>query len=202
MSNIKKEYSDRFDCCLRGIAESIERDIKENLKKSQRIDRVAGRAKAISSFIKKARKIENGSKKYSDSINQIQDQIGVRIIVLYSDDVDKISKKIENYYKPVERHKYVPDSHDKFGYEGKHYIMMIPDHLLIEFSGCKYPKFFELQIKTIFQHAWSEAEHDLGYKPNNALEFEEKRKLAFTAAQAWGADHMFNELFLSSRKKK
>ena len=48
------------------------------------------------------------------------------------------------------------------------------------------PKFFELQIKTLFQHAWSEAEHDLGYKEDKHLNLDQKRRLAFTSAQAWG----------------
>jgi putative GTP pyrophosphokinase len=55
--------------------------------------------------------------------------------------------------------------------------------------------FFELQIKTLFQHAWSEAEHDLGYKPATVLSSDQKRRLAFTAAQAWGADQIFDELY-------
>lgn len=55
--------------------------------------------------------------------------------------------------------------------------------------------FFELQIKTLFQHAWSESEHDLGYKPTTTLSSDQKRRLAFTAAQAWGADQIFDELF-------
>jgi len=55
--------------------------------------------------------------------------------------------------------------------------------------------FFELQIKTLFQHAWSEAEHDLGYKPTTVLSHDQKKRLAFTAAQAWGADQVFDELY-------
>ena len=58
------------------------------------------------------------------------------------------------------------------------------------------PGFFELQIKTLFQHAWAEADHDLGYKPGTVpLTSAQRRKIAFTSAQAWGADHMFDELF-------
>jgi hypothetical protein len=38
----------------------------------------------------------------------------------------------------------------------------------------------------------------LGYKPGSMpLSAEDKRKLAYTSAQAWGADHMFDELFRS-----
>ena len=31
------------------------------------------------------------------------------------------------------------------------------------------PRFFELQVKTLFQHAWSEASHDIAYKPDVPL---------------------------------
>jgi hypothetical protein len=48
------------------------------------------------------------------------------------------------------------------------------------------PEFFELQIMTLFQHAWSEANHDIGYKPGSVrLDLGAERRLAFTSAQAW-----------------
>jgi ppGpp synthetase/RelA/SpoT-type nucleotidyltranferase len=56
------------------------------------------------------------------------------------------------------------------------------------------PEFFELQIKTLFQHAWSEAHHDIGYKAVRPLTSDERRKMAFTAAQAWGVDVIFEDL--------
>lgn len=68
-------------------------------------------------------------------------------------------------------------------------------HAIKDAEDC-LPEFFELQIKTLFQHAWSEAEHDLAYKPElGELDEVELRKLAFTAAQAWGADEIFEDLF-------
>jgi ppGpp synthetase/RelA/SpoT-type nucleotidyltranferase len=64
------------------------------------------------------------------------------------------------------------------------------------------PQFFELQIKTMFQHAWSEANHDLGYKPESGeLDPEHLRLLAFTSAQAWGADMVFNDLSVELKQQ-
>ena len=80
-------------------------------------------------------------------------------------------------------------------------MLLIPSDVLEQsWDPAEIPGCFELQIKTLFQHAWSEAEHDLGYKPGlRELGPDEIRRLAFTAAQAWGADEIFNELFARSR---
>lgn len=69
-----------------------------------------------------------------------------------------------------------------------------------------FPKFFELQIKTIFQHAWAEAEHDSVYNQfSGSLNRDEKRLIAYVAAQAWGADNSFavvmEQLELREEKK-
>jgi len=88
----------------------------------------------------------------------------------------------------------VPDSPSEFGYEGKHYILFIPQDVRIASEDEECPTFFELQIKTLFQHAWGEADHDLIYKPAGRLTSDQRRRVAFTAAQAWGADRIFEEL--------
>lgn len=75
-----------------------------------------------------------------------------------------------------------------------HYILKIPDDVIPEGKEPECPEFFELQIKTLFQHAWSEAHHDLGYKCPRELSRDEKRLLAFAAAQAWGADKVYADL--------
>lgn len=179
------------------VASRLEDLIREHLEGTARIDRVTARAKAPLRFIAKARKAgECGQPKYSVPLEQIQDQIGARIIVFYKQDVDAVSDTIMRYFRHIEARVIVPESQWTFGYFGKHYILALPaDALPADVDRGRTPSFFELQIKTLWQHAWSEAEHDLGYKPADELTDDQKRRLAFTAAQAWGADRTFQDLF-------
>ncbi|WGR90948.1 hypothetical protein MTX26_09845 [Bradyrhizobium sp. ISRA443] len=167
------------------------------LKEEPRIDRVTARAKDPASFLKKAAAKTEGKRKYSEPLSQIQDQIGARIITFFRADVERLDGIIKSYFKTIEFRDRIPESEWEFGYFGRHYVLVLPSDVKGDsIDKSKLPDFFELQIKTLFQHAWSEAEHDLGYKPGSTpLSADEKRKLAYTSAQAWGADQMFDELF-------
>jgi ppGpp synthetase/RelA/SpoT-type nucleotidyltranferase len=106
-----------------------------------------------------------------------------------------VSALIDKYFRHIEKKAVVPDSVSKFGYFGTHYILLLPKGLTPSSGRASLPTFFELQIKTLFQHAWSEANHDLGYKPlEKPLTPEQERLLAFASAQAWGADKVFDSL--------
>jgi len=174
----------------------IEQHLFRTLEGVRRIDRITARAKSVDRFVEKAlRREEGGQLKYSDPLQQIQDQIGARIVVVYLSDVVRVAAVVENHFRMIEARDLIPESESEFGYFGKHFVCLMPtdvfDTEIVEGAG---PRFFELQIKTLFQHAWSEAGHDLAYKPSSELSSLHKRKVAFTAAQAWGADTIFDEL--------
>jgi ppGpp synthetase/RelA/SpoT-type nucleotidyltranferase len=192
------DYTERFEKVLRPLSTALEDHLRDLLEGVERIDRIQARPKSIARFLDKAAKTDEGKAKYSEPLHQIQDQIGARIICFYLDDVDRISGHLEKYMKSVEARFVVPESDAEFGYFGKHYVLFIPRDLMDNsWDKALIPEFFELQIKTLFQHAWSEADHDLGYKPGSVeLSKDQKRKIAFTSAQAWGADQLFNELFI------
>jgi putative GTP pyrophosphokinase len=174
------------------LASGLEAHLKGLFEGFPRIDRISVRAKNVDRFVAKAEKQENGGPKYTAPLNQIQDQVGARIVTLYASDVDRVRQEIEKYFKYIESKQIVPESESEFGYEGRHFILFVPTDLIDESE--ESVEFFELQIKTLFQHAWSEAEHDLGYKPSSKLTSDQRRRLAFTAAQAWGADQIFDEM--------
>ena len=194
--DLKTQYQLRYDECLVPLAEALVPHIQENLSGIPRIDRIAARPKSISRFLTKAGKEQDGVPKYEEPLYQIQDQVGARIIVFYKSDVKVVTDAINKYYKHIESRDILPENDWEFGYFGRHYILHIPSELRVISKPELMPDFFELQIKTLFQHAWSEAEHDLGYKPGaRPLSNDQLRMLAFTSAQAWGADEAFDRLF-------
>jgi ppGpp synthetase/RelA/SpoT-type nucleotidyltranferase len=182
---------------LKTIAAALQAQVSTYFAGQPRIDRITARAKDVKSFLDKAARKEKGKTKYADPLSQIQDQIGVRIVPFFRSDVDRLDAIVRKYFRWIEHRDHVPESEWEFGYFGRHYVLVLPPDVIVDGTDISLvPRFFELQIKTLFQHAWSEAEHDLGYKPGeDPLTPDQKRKLAFTSAQAWGADQMFDELF-------
>lgn len=192
------DYRARHNAVLVPLAASLAELIGEHLSDEPRIDRISARPKGVERFLTKAENVDGtGRRKYVEPLSQIQDQIGARVTVFYKADVERVREALLRYLRPVETKNLVPSSEWEFGYFGWHSVCLFPQELILPEWPKEYvPQFFELQIKTLFQHAWSEANHDLGYKPEGgALTPDQSRMLAFTSAQAWGADHAFQDLF-------
>lgn len=199
---LSDQYEERHRDALVPAAKALEVLISDILKGQPRIDRVSARAKAPGSFLKKADATVGSKKKYKKPLLEIQDQIGARIVTFFRSDVERIDAIIKQYFTSIESKDLVPESEWEFGYFGRHHVLILPSDVKSDAIPSDYlPDCFELQIKTLFQHAWSEANHDVGYKPGlQPMSAEDNRKLAYTSAQAWGADHMFDELFQSQGK--
>lgn len=197
MTDSKTQYTEAFPT-LERLAQGIEAHIRSLLHGEPRIDRISARAKAIGSFVTKAETVlPDGSRKYEEPLRQVQDQVGARIVTFYRQDVERIDEIIKRYFRLIEHKDRIPESEWEFGYFGRHFVLAIPsDVISTDMNRDLLPRFFELQIKTLFQHAWSEAGHDLGYKPGDIpLSSKQKRHLAFASAQAWGADNVFEDLY-------
>lgn len=195
------QYASRFENHLKIISPKLEVFLRGIFSSYKRIDRISARAKDPASFSRKALKVVDGHKKYSDPLSEIQDQIGARITVFFQTDVQSVSTQVLKYLRKIEQKQVVPESQSEFGYFGEHLILKLPADMVSDGDKGQVPDFFELQIKTLFQHAWSEANHDLGYKSDQILSAFQRRKLAFTSAQAWGADMIFAELFQETDRK-
>lgn len=186
---------------LINISIEIETEIKEALVEKHHVDKISCRVKTVNSYKGKINKEKDGKLKYETPIKEIQDLIGARVVVYYKQTADEIFDFLSKYFTVVERTRIIPDEPSKFGYEGLHLICLISPIIINKYMANDIlPDFFELQIKTLYQHAWGQAEHGLGYKPGGKLEIDEKRKLAFIAAQSWGADEILSDLYNSKLK--
>ena len=136
-------------------------------------------------------KLERKGDLYSN-LEDITDILGCRIICFLSDEIDKIGKKVEETFVVDWEHssdKRALIKEDAFGYLSLHYICSLPfnDKWPNEICGKK----FEVQIRTILQHAWSAIHHDIGYKSDFGVPREIKRQFARLAGLLELADDEF-----------
>ena len=77
---IQNEYENRY-AVLEATAKNISLDLHEILNGIARIDLISVRTKRIERFVEKAMKLEDGNRKYQNPLEEIQDQIGARVVV-------------------------------------------------------------------------------------------------------------------------
>ena len=198
MNDVKAAYAERYNKVLIPLSHRLESYLREVFGGVARIDRISARPKSIDRFVSKAAaKLEDGREKYREPLEQIQDQVGARVTVLFKQDVETAAKLAAAHLRYVESRDIEPEAVYEFSYFGRHFVSLLPDDVLDDtWDKALIPGFFELQIKTVFQHAWSEASHDVGYKPLlGELSRDDRRALAFASAQAWGADKAFADIF-------
>ncbi len=127
--------------------------------------------------------------------NEITDISGIRIILYYQDDVDKVSKLITDNFevdKPNSINKAELYDSNQFGYLSIHYIVQLNNlrKKLPEwktFSNLKA----EIQIRTVLQHSWASISHELSYKKRYEIPKELERKLFRLAGLFELADEQF-----------
>lgn len=181
---------------LEALANNLEREVVAHLDGVPHIDRIVFRAKAADSYLVKVyeRRVDPP---YTAPLFEVEDQVGGRVTVFFLDDVDLVRERLRRLFGEVELADRRPEKVTEFDYEGFHAVYNIPPQ-------CKpadwedrddLPATFELQVRTLFQHAWAEPQHDIAYKPTVDLTFEERREVAWVAASSWGADHAYSRLW-------
>lgn len=139
------------------------------------------------------------NKNYSDPYNDITDKVGLRFVLLTTDQVTELTELIENisifnFRKDRDYLREQNQNPTTFIYQSMHYIISLKK----EIEYCEYifknNIFCEVQIRTLLQHAYSELTHDTIYKPKTIAEPKTHRLVARSMALIETTDAIFSDV--------
>lgn len=191
MGNSPEESYEDAIVHLHSFGPVLERLIQGLLEaEGVRVHSVSNRVKSKSSTLRKLRRSDE-----ERALASLTDMLGIRIITYFRDEVDLIAEIIEREFRIDSTNsvdKRATLDPDRFGYLSLHYVSQLNTERsrLAEYYTYKDIK-FELQIRSILQHAWAEIEHDLGYKSEAAVPRTIRRRFSRLASLLELADDEF-----------
>jgi ppGpp synthetase/RelA/SpoT-type nucleotidyltranferase len=127
---------------------------------------VTGRTKSVASFSAKANRSDGSRPLYPDPLEQITDQIGVRVITYVHSDVAAVAELLDDELTILDDRDLGEETarSGRFGYASRHLLVRVNDGDAAhdDLAGERA----SIQVRTVLQHAWAEFEHDIRYKGN------------------------------------
>ncbi len=157
------------------------------------IHAVTARAKGVESLRGKLRR-----KGYSTPRYQVTDLIGVRIITYFAESVDSVAATLQaslDVSGRASRDARAALEDDKFGYRSVHLIARLPASTRgdIRFRALGR-RWFEIQIRSVLDHAWAEIEHEVVYKSGVSYPLDVKRRFRAVAGALEVLENAFSGL--------
>ena len=141
------------------------------------------------------------SRKKIDDFDSITDFSGIRVILYYQDDIDKVDSLIRSNFaidEPNSINKAHILENNEFGYLSIHYIVQLDKKRKGLPEWKQYSKLkAEIQVRTVLQHSWASISHELSYKRSIDIPKELSRKLFRLA----GLFELADEQFLTIRNE-
>ena len=142
------------------------------------------------------RRSGDGTPRYANGLADIDDLIGVRIILFLESDIPAAMEALSGTFEELE---HVDKSAEQktrgdFGYSGQHLVLQVP--VDDPPAGCEEHggQRFEVQFRTILQHAWAEFEHEIRYKGTGPVPPEVNRAFTLASGLIELADREFDTI--------
>jgi len=125
---------------------------------------IEGRTKTVPSFVAK---LKRKNEKYAHPLREVTDLVGLRVVLFYLDDVERVGDVIRKRFEVDPTHSgdrsAILDP-DRFGYLAVHHVVQLTA------ERCKMPEwaeyrgiYAEIQVRTVLQHAWGAISRKLAY---------------------------------------
>jgi ppGpp synthetase/RelA/SpoT-type nucleotidyltranferase len=170
--------------------------LKKGLFSMELYPEISYRTKEIQSIIKK---IQKKQKERTYEYSDLRDKLGVRIICPFLSDIDRVDSFLqENFIIRKEEKKKEKIDFNKLDYQSNHYDVSVKNELM-DFDN---EFIFEIQARTMNQHAWANSAHILYYKQDIKLPDEMKHKIYRLLSLYELADEEFQKVneYLKARK--
>lgn len=196
MKNIEEviQWYGKNASLYKSLAQKVEEILRDNIKQNEiQVHSINSRGKDLNSYKNKA-----AQEKYQNPIEEIKDLAGIRVITYLESEVRKISDIVESLFTII------PDDSmdqskllgsDRVGYRSVHYVAKF------DRNRCRLPEYkvyekllFEIQIRSLLQHAWAEVEHDRNYKFSGKLPSKLERRFYLVAGMLEIADNEFTTI--------
>jgi len=188
---LRQEY-DALRPRYKQLEDGLKRDLLTSLDRAGiKVLSIESRVKEFDSFWDKVRR-----KHYDNPSADMQDVCGLRIICYYPSDVEPVCQVIGSELDIVESvDKADSLEPEEFGYLSRHFVVTPNEHML------KTPSYrdldgvrAEIQVRTVFQHAWAELSHELAYKKKQQAPRKFRRRLSQLSAMLEHLDDQFDEV--------
>lgn len=194
-----EDWGERFEerrPVFLGYTEALEVLLPQLLDQAQiSYVQVDGRTKERSNFVSKLRR---KGQKYEDPLSEVTDLSGIRVVLYYLDDVERVGKLIEEQFA-VDPENSVDKAAlldpDRFGYLSAHYVVK-PSA-----ARCDLPEWApfaslsaEIQVRTVLQHAWGAISRKLAYASVREAPRDLQRSLNRLSALLELADDQFVDI--------
>lgn len=136
---------------------------------------------------------QDGNLRYPGGPFKLDDLVGIRVILFVESDIDAVAIALTSQF-------ICHDDEDKtagnrksggIGYAGRHLTLEVPaENTPLGCEDCVGQR-FEVQLRTVLQHAWAEFEHDIRFKGSHIDNAEISRAFTMASTLIELADQQF-----------
>lgn len=158
--------------------------------------RVKDRDECVQKFSRKYRTALEESGTPYEIRHYITDLIGVRVVCLYEDELEKVAQIVQSHFDVIDvtdKTSAMEGTEASFGYKGLHLDLRLNAAQAALPENAAYANQpFELQVRTIIQDAWSVLDHKIKYKKSIPAQL--KRRINVLSALFELADREFRQI--------